>query len=275
MIENLYEPQQALITEIIDENSSVNTYHLKLVDDGTATQAMAEMKAGQFVMLSVPHCGEAPISLSVLSKSNSKIFGLTVRKSGQLTDALHKLGCGDTVGVRGPYGQPFALDELGDRPLFIAGGIGLAPLRPVIEHCTSHRGNFGKVSLLYGCKSSAEFCFKQDFERWQCAGIDCHLTVDHREQEWLGEVGLVTEQLTANNVANHDQFYVCGPGVMIRFVIERLEHFGVKRQQIVTTLERHMKCGVGVCGHCHLEEKLVCVDGPVFRGTDLPKLTEL
>lgn len=274
MTANLYVPQQAVITEIVEENSLVNTYHLALVDE-RAAEDMAAMKPGQFVMLSVPHCGEAPISLSALPAGNSTRFSLTVRKSGQLTDALHELGCGDTVGVRGPYGQPFALDELGHSPLFIAGGIGMAPLRPMIEYCSNHRSNFGKVSLLYGCKSSAEFCFKQDFERWHGGGIDCHFTVDRAEPTWLGEVGLVTEHLTAKNVANHDQFYVCGPGVMIRFVIERLEQFGVKRQQIITTLERHMKCGVGVCGHCHLDEKLVCVDGPVFRGTELPTLTKL
>jgi len=274
MTANLYVPKQAVISEIVEENSTVNTYQLTLIDD-SAAQPLATMKAGQFVMLSVPHCGEAPLSLSALPSAQCSKFSLTVRKSGQLTDALHQLSCGDTVGIRGPYGQPFELDEMGVSPLFIAGGIGLAPLRPVIEYCTNHRDKFARVSLLYGCKSSTEFCFKHDFERWQCAGMGCHLTVDQQEQGWLGEVGLVTEQLTANNIAQHDQFYICGPGVMIRFVIERLEHFGVKREQIVTTLERHMKCGVGICGHCHLEEKLVCIDGPVFRGTDLPKLTEL
>lgn len=274
MATNLYVPHRAVIREIVIENDQVNTYRLEFVDE-SVSQEMVTMKAGQFVMLSVPHYGEAPISLAALPTPEDCCFSLTVRKSGQLTEALHTLNCGDTVGVRGPYGQPFNLSEMGSNPLFIAGGIGLAPLRPVVEHCFDHRDMFSHVSLLYGCKQSTEFCFKSDLERWQCGGVDCHLTIDQMEENWLGEVGLVTEHLTAHNVANHDQFYVCGPGVMIRFVIERLEQLGITRQQIVTTLERHMKCGVGVCGHCHIEEKLVCVDGPVFCGTDLPRLTKL
>lgn len=275
MNDNFYVPQQAIITEIIVENSLVNTYRVVLTDLDSCP-AMQTMSAGQFVMVSVPHCGEAPISLSSLASQDSATFDLTVRKSGQLTDALHELCCGDTIGVRGPYGQPFDLHEMvGKSPLFIAGGIGIAPLRPVIEHCNDNRSSFGNVALLYGCKNGTEFCFKSDLGRWQQTGVDCQLTVDHPEQGWAGEVGLVTQHLTAKKIANHDQFYVCGPGVMIRFVIERLEQLGVKRQQIVTTLERQMKCGVGVCGHCHLEEKLVCVDGPVFRGNDLPKLNQL
>lgn len=275
MDDNFYVPQSAIITEIIVENSLVNTYRVALAGVDSSS-AMQTMMAGQFVMVSVPHCGEAPISLSSLATPECPTFNLTVRKSGQLTDALHELCCGDSIGVRGPYGQPFDLNELvGKNPLFIAGGIGIAPLRPVIEHCCDNLSRFGKVALLYGCKNATEFCFKDDLDRWQQAGIACQLTVDQPEQDWAGEVGLVTQHLTAQTVANHDQFYVCGPGVMIRFVIERLEQLGVKREQIVTTLERHMKCGVGVCGHCHLEEKLVCVDGPVFRGTNLPKLTRL
>lgn len=275
MGENFYIPQQATIAEIIVENSLVNTYRVVLTDV-ESFPAMQTMLAGQFVMVSVPHCGEAPISLSSLATPESRTFNLTVRKSGQLTDALHELCCGDTIGVRGPYGQPFNLSEIvGKSPLFIAGGIGIAPLRPVVEYCCDNRSRFGKVALLYGCKNATEFCFEDDLERWDEVGIACQLTVDQPDPDWDGEVGLVTQHLTAQTIANHDQFYVCGPGVMIRFVIERLEQLGVKREQIVTTLERHMKCGVGVCGHCHIEEKLVCVDGPVFRGNDLPKLTKL
>lgn len=275
MDDNFYVPQQAIITDIIGENSLVNTYRVALADVDSAP-AMQTMLAGQFVMISVPHCGEAPISLSSLATPDKPTFNLTVRKSGQLTDALHQLCCGDIIGVRGPYGQPFDLAEMvGKSPLFIAGGIGIAPLRPVIEHCCDSRSGFGMVALLYGCKNSTEFCFKQDLDRWQQSDISCQLTVDQAEQGWSGEVGLVTEHLSAQTIASHNQFYVCGPGVMIRFVIERLEHLGVRREQIVTTLERQMKCGVGVCGHCHLEEKLVCVDGPVFYGTGLPELTKL
>ncbi|MEA3464785.1 MAG: FAD/NAD(P)-binding protein [Thermodesulfobacteriota bacterium] len=271
--DNLYLPQQAIIEDIIQENSLVNTYVLSLCDP--LANAGFSFEPGQFMMVSVPHQGEAPISLSS-SILNTHTFSLTIRKTGRLTDELHTFAPGDTIGVRGPYGQPFSLDQLKYKKLlFIAGGIGIAPLRPLIEYCYDRAHEFGNIRVIYGCKAVDEFCFKQDIKRWQQAGIDCQLTIDTKVDDWAGHVGLVTQRLDPQVVADHDLFLVCGPGVMIRFVIQRLEQLGVQREYIVTTLERQMKCGVGVCGHCHMGEKLVCVDGPVFNGTELPALDEL
>ena len=270
---NLYMPQQAIIENIIQENSLVNTYVLSLCDP--RANAGFSFKPGQFMMVSVPHQGEAPISLSS-SILNTRTFNLTIRKTGRLTAELHKFQPGDTIGVRGPYGQPFPIDTLKNKKLlFVAGGIGIAPLRPLIEYCYDRTDEFGKISIIYGCKAADEFCFKQDVKRWQQAGIDCQLTIDTQADNWSGHVGLVTQQLDQQIVADHDLFLVCGPGIMIRFAIQRLEQFGVQREQIFTTLERQMKCGVGVCGHCHMGEKLVCVDGPVFNGVELPALHEI
>lgn len=266
--DNLYLPQQAIIEEIIQENSLVNTYVLSLCDPSANTHFSFE--PGQFMMVSVPHQGEAPISLSS-SVSNTRTFNLTIRKTGRLTDCLHTFAPGDTIGVRGPYGKPFPIDQLKHKKLlFVAGGIGIAPLRPVIEFCHDRREDFGTVSVIYGCKNADDFCFKQDVKRWQQADIDCQLTIDSKADNWAGHVGLVTQHLDQQIAAAHDVFLVCGPEMMISFVIQRLEQLGVQREQIITTLERHMKCGVGVCGHCHMGGKLICVDGPVFNGAELP-----
>ncbi|OQY18758.1 MAG: hypothetical protein B6I36_06190 [Desulfobacteraceae bacterium 4572_35.1] len=273
MNENIYLPQQAIIEDIIEENSLVNTYVLSFCD--SQTNANFSFKPGQFVMVSVPHQGEAPISLSS-SASNTNTFSLTIRKTGRLTNCLHTLQAGNTIGVRGPYGQPFPLDQLKHKKLlFIAGGIGIAPLRPLLEYCYANADISEKTSLIYGCKSSDEFCFKHDIKRWQQAKIDCQLTVDKKAGNWEGHVGLVTQHLDEQVIANHNIFLVCGPGIMIQSAIHRLDELGIQREHIFTTLERQMKCGIGICGHCHMDNKLICVDGPVFNGAELPALHNL
>ncbi len=265
---NIYLPEQAIIRNIIPENQLVNTYELGLLDE--LTNHRFTFQPGQFMMISLPHQGEAAISFSS-SPESMEGFALTIRNSGRLTAAVHELRKGDIIGVRGPYGKPFPLDQLaGKNLLFIAGGIGLAPLRPVIEHCLAHAGDFGRITLLYGSKTPEEFCFSRDFPRWKTGGIDCRLTADQACGDWKGEIGLVTCLLNGVTVEEGDMALVCGPGIMIRFVLRQLQAMGMPAENILTTLERHMKCGVGTCGHCHMEEKLVCQDGPVFTAAELP-----
>ena len=274
MIDNLYLPQQAIIEKIIPENDLVKTFVLALSDP--LANYDFRFEPGQFIMVSAPHQGEAPISFSS-SPLIEQTFSLTIRKSGRLTQALHALQPGDTIGVRGPYGRPFPMDQLSNKKiLFIAGGIGIAPLRPLLELCREQKKGFGTGSaLVYGCKTPDEICFKEDLKLWQQSGINCLLTVDQGGPDWDGSTGLVTALLTRQLIVNFDFFIICGPGIMIRFVIEQLEELGARRDQIITTLERHMKCGVGICGHCHLDGKLVCKDGPVYQGPELPELTRL
>lgn len=267
--DNIYLPDQAVIRNIIRENSRVNTYDLTLVDE--LANHRFSFQPGQFMMISMPHLGEAPISFSS-SPDSEDGFSLTIRNSGRLTAAVQKLRTGDVIGVRGPYGRAFPTDRLqGKNLLLVAGGIGLAPLRPVIEHRLSRPDGAGSVTLFYGGRTPEELCFSRDFCHWRQKGLDLRLTVDRAESEWDDSVGLVTSLLDGFSVNAETMALVCGPEVMIRVVLRQLQAMGMKADNIITTLERHMKCGVGTCGHCHMEEKLVCIDGPVFTAAELPE----
>jgi len=268
-LDNIYLPQQAIVRNIIRENDMVNTYELTLMDE--LTNYRFSFQPGQFMMISMPHLGEAPISFSS-SPDTKDGFALTIRNSGSLTAAVHALRIGDMVSVRGPYGNAFPLEECkGKNLFFIAGGIGLAPLRPVIEYCLARPDEFGRLTLFYGSKTQEECCFSEDVTRWQQHGMDCRLTVDQATEGWDGQVGLVTSLLEGVKIEENDMALVCGPGIMIRFVLNQLKTMGMQAGNIITTLERHMKCGVGICGHCHSGDKLVCVDGPVFTADELPE----
>jgi NAD(P)H-flavin reductase len=197
--------------------------------------------------------------------------------TGKLTEAMHQLPPGAMVGLRGPYGRPFPMAALAGRELlFVAGGIGLAPLRSVIKTCLLAPENRpAAITLLYGSRSPADLAFRRDLESWQAqANCTCHLTVDQTGPGWDGPVGLVTslfDRLTLDPART--TALLCGPALMIRAVLAELSRMGLPPEQILTTLERHMKCGVGICRHCHLDSKLVCQDGPVFTLAELRKLS--
>lgn len=269
---NAYLPRRAFINKITEVNALVKTFEIVFEDEIYNTDF--SYLPGQFMMLSIPHCGEAPFSFSS-SPSRPSTFSLTIRKVGKLSSACHALKPGDMVGVRGPYGKPFPMDDLaGCNLLFVAGGIGMAPLRSVIEFCVDKREDYGEISVLYGCRNSGEICFEPELEAWSQAGlISSRFTVDEPCDEWNGCTGLVTGLLEDVEIrGNRNKALVCGPGVMIRFVVERLRATGLKDQDIVTTLERHMKCGIGICGHCHYESKMICTDGPVFYVSEITDL---
>lgn len=271
---NIYLPRRAIVRDIVTENDLVKTYRIAFEDEIFNTDFT--YLPGQFMMLSLPHCGEAPISFSS-SPSRPGSFSLTIRKAGKLTSACHALKPGDMIGVRGPYGRSFPMEQLqGCDLLFIAGGIGMAPLRSVIEYCIDNRDRYGRIQVLYGCKHPDEFCFQDDLEKWDNAGaLSLQQTVDNGTPDWKGRVGLVTALLEDIDISENTQALVCGPGIMIRFVIAGLRKSGLTDEKITTTLERHMKCGVGICGHCHFEDKMICIDGPVFSATQLHNLEAL
>lgn len=271
---NTYLPRRAIIKKIVEENTLVKTFAIVFEDEIYNTNFT--YRPGQFMMLSMPHCGEAPISFSS-SPSRPSSFSLSIRKAGKLTSAVHALQPGDMIGVRGPYGRPFPIDELrGHNLLFVAGGIGMAPLRSVIEFCVDYRDDYGDITVLHGCKTVGEFCFGHDLEEWTRAGlINTKFTVDAACEEWNGCVGLVTGLLDEITISGNTKALVCGPGVMIRFVVEKLLRTGLQPGDIITTLERHMKCGVGICGHCHYDSKMICTDGPVFSVSQLSSLETL
>ncbi len=273
--ENLYLPMQARITEIVVENPLVKSFSLSFIDK--VFQDNFDFSPGQFMMLSVPGCGEAPISISS-SATPKKHIVLTIRRVGKLTETIHTFKKGDVIGLRGPYGNGFPFKRMVKKDLFfIAGGIGMAPLHSLIAHCFSNRDQYGKMNILYGSRNMSEICFLQDLEEWQKdTGTSCLLTVDEADDSWSGKVGLVTEFLGQfSRDPAKELAFICGPSIMIRFVIEGLRKQGCADKNLYTTLERQMKCGVGLCGHCHFDHRLICADGPVYSADELGDLTRL
>ncbi len=271
-MKEIFIPDRAVIREILNENKQIKTFRLELLDK---THPFS-FRPGQFLMLSVPHCGEAAISISS-SPTALPLIDLSIRKAGKLTTAVHALQVGDEVGIRGPFGTFFPVANFHGRDLlFVAGGIGLAPLKGVIDVCLFQQeleeNPVQQITLLYGSRTVADIAFSQAIEAWRQQGVDCQLTVDIDELDWQDHVGLVTDLLKPELLTKDTTALICGPPIMIRFVIAQLSEMGLSDTAILTTLERHMKCGMGLCGHCHLDGKLVCVDGPVFTYAALKNL---
>jgi len=264
MMKASFIPRRAVIHEIIRENDQIRTFRLEFHDK----RSLFSFSPGQFLMLSVPHCGEAAISISS-APTDLPLVDLSIRRAGTLTSAVHALPVGAQVGVRGPFGKPFPVHDFTGRSLLVvAGGIGLAPLKGVIDFCLFQQEldqePVRDLTLLYGSRTPDDIAFGKAITKWQQQGVDCRITVDQADDSWQGSVGLVTDLLDNCPVTEKTTALVCGPPIMIRFVIARLAAMGCPDEQIITTLERHMKCGMGICGHCHLDGKMVCVDGPVF-----------
>ncbi|MEW6220537.1 MAG: FAD/NAD(P)-binding protein [Thermodesulfobacteriota bacterium] len=271
--DNIYQPRPARIDRVIRESSQIKTFVVRFAEP--AVQEAFTYRPGQFLMVSVPGCGEAPISIAS-SPTRPEEIHLAIRRAGQLTAALHLLGPGAAIGLRGPYGRPFPVEDLAGRPLlFVAGGIGLAPLRSVILYTLDQGKAYGPRTILYGSRLPSDIAFRQDLAAWQeDAATTCLVTVDQAEAGWDGPVGVVTTLFDRISIDPEATVaLVCGPPLMIRFVLAELARRGLPAERIYTTLERHMKCGVGVCRHCHLDGRLVCADGPVFSLAELADLT--
>ncbi|MFH1374901.1 MAG: FAD/NAD(P)-binding protein [bacterium] len=222
---------------------------------------------GQFNMLYAYGVGEVPISISGDPAKGGTLVH-TIRMVGAVTRAIGKLKPGDSIGVRGPYGNSWPVEEaVGNDVVLVTGGIGLAPLRPVIYHLLANREKYGRVVLLYGARTPEEILFRKDLEKWRSRfDLDIHLTVDRATGSWRGSVGVVTVLIgRAPFDPQHCTTLVCGPEIMMRFTALELERQGVRDEQIYISMERNMKCGVGLCGHCQIGSTFVCKDGPVYR----------
>lgn len=226
---------------------------------------------GQFVMVSIFGYGEAPISICS-SPTDKGYFDLTVRSAGSLTDALHKLDAGDVLGIRGPFGRGFPIDNMfGYDLVIVAGGLGVVPLRSLIRYIMHNRHDFGNVQILLGCKTPKELLFKEEIKDWtKRAEIKFNCTVDRADPDWKGNVGLITTLIPGVDI-NPTRTYgvVVGPPIMYKFVIIKLLEKEIPDHQIVVSLERRMKCGLGKCGHCQMEGIYVCQSGPVFTYAQL------
>jgi NAD(P)H-flavin reductase len=223
---------------------------------------------GQFTMMLAPGVGEVPISVSRGCDGGPLVH--TIRRVGAVTDALTSMRRGDVIGIRGPYGTAWPLPEGADI-VIVAGGIGLAPLRPAIDHVLAQRDSFGEAFLVYGARSPAELLFRTELERWRGRlDFEVGVTVDAAPPEWHGSVGLVTHPIPGLAFdPGSAAALVCGPEIMIRFVAAALMERGIPSSRIAVSLERNMRCGVGLCGHCQLGPTLICRDGPVYAYDDV------
>lgn len=246
-----------------------DTWTLELVRAGPALgDAAARFAPGQFAMLYAFGVGEAPISISDHSARQGERLVHTVRAVGAVTEALCALRVGDAIGVRGPYGTAWPLQEaVGHDVVIVAGGIGLAPLRPAIYHVLAHRERYGDVAIVYGGRSPDELLYVSELERWRARfDVSVHVTVDAAPADWHGRVGVVTTLLPRITFdPDKVMAMLVGPEVMLRFTAAALRDRDIPSTSIWVSLERSMKCGVGWCGHCQLGPLFVCKDGPVAR----------
>ncbi len=235
-------------------------------------------RPGQFMQISVPGIGECPISISSSPTRIDQGFEMVVRRMGNVTEAMHDLEPGDQVGVRGPYGTEFPVDEAmkGQDILFIAGGIGLVPLRSAIQYVLDNRDNYGEITILYGTTEPAMRLFTDELAEWrERDDIEFHETVDEADEDWDGNEGVITTLMPEIDVDTQQTVTaVCGPPVMYKFVMLELIEMDMPHENIYLSLERNMKCGVGKCGHCQINGVYVCQDGPVFCYEEVEGLEE-
>lgn len=227
---------------------------------------------GEFVQCSVLGIGEAPISICSYSED---YIELSVRAVGSVTRAIAGLEEGSLIGIRGPYGRGYPMEHLnGNNVLIIGGGCGIAPLRSVIEHIEKNRADFKEVYLFFGYRSINEVLFREDNKSW-AEKFNFNITLDRGDEKWSGNVGLITGLLEKASFDNINKIvFICGPPVMIKFVIGVLKKRGFNDDQIYISAERHMKCGIGKCGHCMIHGKYTCKDGPVFRYDEVKDAVE-
>jgi len=261
---NVYLPHIAVIEKIIDETPTVRTFHFNFKDDGLRKEFTFE--SGQFGEYSVFGIGEAPFCISS-SPTRRDHLEFALQRVGKVTNALHRLSVGAEIGFRGPYGNSFPLDSLqGKNLVFVGGGIGLAPVRSLIWNVIDNRDKYEKIDIIYGARSPADLCFKYDLDTWgKDKTVNMVTTVDKGDESWTGKVGFVPqilEQVAPS--ASNAVAIVCGPPIMIRFTFPVLEKLGFTPEQMITTLEKRMKCGIGKCGRCNIGNLYVCRDGPVF-----------
>ena len=266
-------PKIGVITDIRIDTPDIKTFRVVTTDGKKAF----DHRPGQCAMLSVPGVGEAMFSITS-SPTNEEYMEFSIKKCGCVTEWLHAAEVGQQITIRGPYGNPFPVDDVfaGHNMLFIAGGVGLAPLRSVINYCRHYRDRYGDIDIVYGSRSSADLLdYREIIEEWaNDAGVNVHLTIDREEEGWDGHVGFVPTYVKELGFDTNKIAVLCGPPIMIKFTLAGLQELGFERTQVYTTLELRMKCGVGKCGRCNVGAKYVCKDGPVFRFDEIDELPD-
>ncbi len=266
-------PSVAVITDVRTDTPDVKTFRV-LTPDG---KKPFEHMPGQCAMLSIPGVGEALFSITS-SPTNREYMEFSIKKCGCLTSWIHMLEPGQQITIRGPYGNGFPVEtELrGKDLLFIAGGIGLAPLRSVINYCLDNRENYGKLQIIYGSRSKDDLVdYQEIIDEWMKAeNVEVNLTIDREQEGWDGHVGFVPNFVKELSPDLGMTVLMCGPPIMIKFSLAGLKELGFTDTQVYTTMELRMKCGIGKCGRCNIGNKYVCKDGPVFRFDELGELPD-
>jgi NAD(P)H-flavin reductase len=262
--EYLLAPYWAEIKEVVPEAQGVSTYWLEFEDP--ELRKAYRFAAGQFNMLYLPGYGEAAISISSDPEKPERI-GHTIRFVGNVTHAISRLRRGQSIGLRGPFGTSWPIEAYqGKDVVLAAGGIGLAPLRPVIHQILNHRQDYGRVILLYGARTPKDLLYTADYPDWEEQGIEVMATVDRADENWRGQVGVVPMLFYSLRLDTQNTVvFSCGPNIMMRFVVFEGLARRISPEQIYLSLERNMKCGQGFCGHCQMGPYFICTDGPVYR----------
>jgi len=271
---NPYKPENAIIKSVKKQTYDVKTYTLTFEKE----RKDFSFRPGQFIMLSLFGIGEAPFSLCS-NPVDKKTLAITIRNVGNVTKALDGLGEGNVVGVRGPYGTNWPLEETRNKNiLIVAGGLGIAPLRPLIMYVANNRHDYRDVEILYGARKPDDLAFTDEFNHWSSMeNTRLLLTVDAvpKGSLWPHNVGVVTTLFEKmHTTSSNSVVVVCGPEIMMRFAVKGLMHKGFMDNQIFVSLERRMQCGIGICGHCQLGTKFVCKEGPVLRFSEVKGLPD-
>ena len=265
----------ATVTEIREETPDVKTFRVVLKEEG---KKVIDYTPGQCAMLSVPGVGEAMFSITSCRAGNDEYMEFSIKKCGCFTGFLHSIEAGQDLTLRGPYGNGFPVDSTfkGKDLLVIAGGIALAPVRPVVNYCRHFREHYGSIDVVYGARSKQDLVFYKELtEEWgKEKGMNVHLTIDAPQDEWEGHVGFVPNFVKELGFDTSKTVVMCGPPIMIKFTLAGLREMGFPKEQIFTTLEMRMSCGVGKCGRCNIGPKYICKDGPVFSFDQLDELPD-
>ena len=273
MIEETLIPKVGVITDVRKDTPDVKTFRVV----GTDGKKLFSHMPGQCAMVSVPGVGECMFSITS-SPTNEEYMEFSIKKCGCVTEVIHAMEPGQQITVRGPYGKNFPVEEdfKGKDLLFIAGGIGLAPLRSVINYVRHYRENYGKVVIVYGARSKDDLVDIDEIKNeWvNEPNMDVYLTIDRPQDGWDGHVGFVPAYVKELGLNPNMTAVLCGPPIMIKFTLAGLLELGFDKSRVYTTLELRMKCGVGKCGRCNVGDKFVCKDGPVFRMTELDELPD-
>ncbi len=271
---NPYLPEVSTITEVIKETGNIMTFRVRFDDE--AKMKEFTFGPGQVGQLSVFGVGEATFVINS-PPSCKDYLQFSVMRTGEVTDALHKLSAGDKIGVRVPLGKAFPYEDWkGKNIFFIGGGIGMAPIRTIMLHVLENAKDYGDISLLYGGRSPQDLTYSYELDEWlNHAKLKTTLTIDNPADGWQHKVGMIPNVLKELKPSPKDCVAVlCGPPIMIKFTLAALKELGFEDDNIITTLERRMKCGIGICGRCNLGDKYVCVDGPVFSQSELNNLPD-